>query len=112
VAQYLTGADGRLMRSLKSLLGSALLLEKTEVNGQRHQLPGHHRHLPERDRGAGTRNETGAAARRAWCWGGPCISWTTTRHATRWPSRCCCKPPMLRACANVSFQHGADCRRV
>jgi hypothetical chaperone protein len=34
VAQYLTGADGRLMRSLKSLLGSALLLEKTEVNGQ------------------------------------------------------------------------------
>ena len=34
VAQYLTGADGRLMRSLKSLLGSALLLEKTEVNGR------------------------------------------------------------------------------
>jgi hypothetical chaperone protein len=34
VAQYLSGADGRLMRSLKSLLGSALLLEKTEVNGQ------------------------------------------------------------------------------
>lgn len=34
VAQYLTGADGRLMRSLKSLLGSSLLLEKTEVNGQ------------------------------------------------------------------------------
>ncbi len=34
MAQYLSGADGRLMRSLKSLLGSALLLEKTEVNGQ------------------------------------------------------------------------------
>ena len=34
VAQYLSGTEGRLMRSLKSLLGSALLLEKTEVNGQ------------------------------------------------------------------------------
>jgi hypothetical chaperone protein len=34
VGQYLAGHEGRLMRSLKSLLGSALLLEKTEVNGQ------------------------------------------------------------------------------
>lgn len=34
VAQYLAGTEGRLMRSLKSLLGSPLLLEKTEVNGQ------------------------------------------------------------------------------
>ncbi len=34
VAQYLAGTEGRLMRSLKSLLGSSLLLEKTEVNGQ------------------------------------------------------------------------------
>ena len=34
VAQYLSGTEGRLMRSLKSLLGSPLLLEKTEVNGQ------------------------------------------------------------------------------
>jgi len=32
VAQYLSGTEGRLMRSLKSLLGSALLQEKTEVN--------------------------------------------------------------------------------
>lgn len=32
VAQYLAGTEGRLMRSLKSLLGSPLLLEKTEVN--------------------------------------------------------------------------------
>lgn len=34
VAQYLAGTEGRLMRSLKSLLGSALLNERTEV-GQR-----------------------------------------------------------------------------
>ncbi len=34
VAQYLSGTEGRLMRSLKSLLGSPLLMEKTEVNGQ------------------------------------------------------------------------------
>ncbi len=34
VAQYLAGTEGRLMRSLKSLLGSTLLLEKTEVNHQ------------------------------------------------------------------------------
>jgi hypothetical chaperone protein len=34
VAQYLAGTEGRLMRSLKSLLGSPLLLEKTEVNHQ------------------------------------------------------------------------------
>jgi hypothetical chaperone protein len=34
IAQYLAGAEGRLMRSLKSLLGSPLLMEKTAVNGQ------------------------------------------------------------------------------
>ncbi len=34
LAQYLAGTEGRLMRSLKSLLGSSLLLEKTEVNHQ------------------------------------------------------------------------------
>ncbi len=34
VSQYLAGTEGRLMRSLKSLLGSPLLLEKTEVNHQ------------------------------------------------------------------------------
>lgn len=34
IAQYLAGTEGRLMRSLKSLLGSALLQEKTEVNHQ------------------------------------------------------------------------------
>jgi hypothetical chaperone protein len=34
VAQYLSGTEGRLMRSLKSLLGSPLLMDKTEVNGQ------------------------------------------------------------------------------
>lgn len=32
VAQYLSGTEGRLMRSLKSLLGSALLRETTQVN--------------------------------------------------------------------------------
>jgi hypothetical chaperone protein len=32
VAQYLKGTEGRLMRSLKSLLGSSLLLETTLVN--------------------------------------------------------------------------------
>lgn len=32
--QYLAGEEGRLMRSLKSLLGSSLLLEKTAVHGQ------------------------------------------------------------------------------
>ncbi|WP_028603470.1 Hsp70 family protein [Ottowia thiooxydans] len=34
VAQYLAGTEGRLMRSLKSLLGSPLLQETTEVNHQ------------------------------------------------------------------------------
>jgi hypothetical chaperone protein len=32
VAQYLAGTEGRLMRSLKSLLGSSLINETTEVN--------------------------------------------------------------------------------
>jgi len=32
VAQYLSGTEGRLMRSLKSLLGSPLLLETTVIN--------------------------------------------------------------------------------
>lgn len=34
VTQYLEGTEGRLMRSLKSLLGSPLLLETTVVNNQ------------------------------------------------------------------------------
>ncbi|MDF1485849.1 Hsp70 family protein [Ramlibacter sp. H39-3-26] len=34
MAQYLAGTEGRLMRSLKSLLGSALLQEKTAVHGE------------------------------------------------------------------------------
>ena len=34
VAQYLAGTEGRLLRSLKSLLGSSLLLESTAVNHQ------------------------------------------------------------------------------
>ena len=34
VAQYLGGTEGRLMRSLKSLLGSPLMLETTVVNHQ------------------------------------------------------------------------------
>lgn len=34
VAQYLEGTEGRLMRSLKSLLGSALLQETTVVNNR------------------------------------------------------------------------------
>ena len=34
VAQYLAGTEGRLMRSLKSLLGSALLHDKTLVHGK------------------------------------------------------------------------------
>ncbi|AOW13967.1 heat-shock protein [Hydrogenophaga crassostreae] len=33
VSEYLSGTEGRMMRSLKSLLGSPLLLETTEVNG-------------------------------------------------------------------------------
>ncbi|WP_092952101.1 Hsp70 family protein [Paracidovorax konjaci] len=33
IAHYLSGTEGRLMRSLKSLLGSALLEEKTAVHG-------------------------------------------------------------------------------
>ena len=32
--QYLAGEEGRLMRSLKSLLGSSLLQDKTAVHGQ------------------------------------------------------------------------------
>ena len=34
VAQYLAGTEGRLMRSLKSLLGSSLLQEQTAVHGR------------------------------------------------------------------------------
>ncbi|MDO8903480.1 Hsp70 family protein [Hydrogenophaga sp.] len=34
VGQYLASTEGRLMRSLKSLLGSSLLQEKTEINHQ------------------------------------------------------------------------------
>ncbi|MEH3085625.1 MAG: Hsp70 family protein [Xylophilus ampelinus] len=34
LAHYLAGTEGRLMRSLKSLLGSALLQETTAVNGR------------------------------------------------------------------------------
>ena len=34
LAQYLAGTEGRLMRSLKSLLGSSLLQETTSINGE------------------------------------------------------------------------------
>lgn len=34
VAEYLDGYEGRLMRSLKSLLGTSLLVGQTEVNGR------------------------------------------------------------------------------
>jgi hypothetical chaperone protein len=34
IAEYLRGTEGRLMRSLKSLLGSPLLQEQTAVNGE------------------------------------------------------------------------------
>eukprot|EP01036_Dinobryon_divergens_P015499 gene15499-20998_t len=34
IAQYLEGTEGRLMRSLKSLLGSALLQDKTAVHNK------------------------------------------------------------------------------
>ncbi|WP_162583876.1 Hsp70 family protein [Variovorax sp. PBS-H4] len=35
IALYLTGIEGRLMRSLKSLLGSALMQDQTEIGHQR-----------------------------------------------------------------------------
>lgn len=35
IALYLLGTEGRLMRSLKSLLGSPLMQEQTEINNQR-----------------------------------------------------------------------------
>ncbi|MBE7733669.1 Hsp70 family protein [Devosia faecipullorum] len=35
VAEYVTGADGRLMRSLKSVLGTALFADKTRVKARR-----------------------------------------------------------------------------
>lgn len=35
IAQYLSGTEGRLMRSLKSLLGSSLMQEQTEVLNER-----------------------------------------------------------------------------
>lgn len=35
VAEYVTGADGRLMRSLKSVLGTALYADATRIKGRR-----------------------------------------------------------------------------
>ena len=34
MAQYLAGTEGRLMRSLKSLLGSSLMQERTDIHGR------------------------------------------------------------------------------
>ena len=39
IAQYLEGTEGRLMRSLKSLLGSPLLMETTPVSYTHLTLP-------------------------------------------------------------------------
>ena len=49
VAAYVDGIDGRLMRSMKSILGSTLIEQTTDVGGGRARpLPRRRRHLPAR----------------------------------------------------------------
>ena len=72
LAQYLEGTEGRLMRSLKSLLGSPLLLETTEVNHRQMSfqdiIATFLATLRERGTGAGTRaHPRGDGAASAFC---------------------------------------------
>ena len=49
VAAYVDGIDGRLMRSMKSILGSSLIEQTTDVGGGRGvALPRRRRDLPAR----------------------------------------------------------------
>jgi hypothetical chaperone protein len=71
--------DGRLMRSMKSVLGSSLIEQSTDVGGGRAvKLPRRHRRLPAAPEAAWPRPQAGAPLP-AWCWAGRCSSSTTTR---------------------------------
>ena len=87
ISLYLTGVEGRLMRSLKSLLGSNLLKEKTHTPGGLVSFQDIiSRFLLEL--GERARAHLGGG-RAAWSSAAPCISWTTTRRATGRPRRPC-----------------------
>ena len=45
IAEYISGTDGRMMRSLKSILGSSLAEEKVRIKQRIHELPPDHRLL-------------------------------------------------------------------
>ncbi len=61
VAEYVTGAEGRLMRSLKSVLGTALFGDTTRVGRAPARVRRDHRHLCRRAQAAG-RGEAGGGA--------------------------------------------------
>ena len=102
IAAYVDGIDGRLMRSMKSILGSSLVEQTTDVGGGRGvryldvvaDLPG----APEALR-RGRRPARRSAAR---CSAGRCSSSTTTPSATPRPKRRCAAPPRAPAFARSS----------
>ena len=60
IADYTEGAEGRLMRALKSVLGSSLSTEKTRIKARSIAFYRHHRHVRRRTEAA-----AGAPCRRA-----------------------------------------------
>ena len=91
LAAYVEGQEGRLMRSMKSVLGSSLVEQSTEI-GQGHAVrfldvvSGYLRHLKSL-----AEREAGSVLQRV-VLGRPIFLWTTTRCATarrktRWSAR-------------------------
>lgn len=89
VTQYLEGTEGRLMRSLKSLLGSPLLLETTVVNNRQISFQEIIATFLATLRERATQALGAAPARVVMA--GLCILWTTTRSVMRWPSSLYCR---------------------
>ena len=105
IAAYVDGIDGRLMRSMKSILGSSLVEQTTDVGGGRGVrfldiVATYLRHLKRARRGGG-------AARRsiAPCSAGRSTSSTTTPSATPRPRRRCAARRASAGFREIVFQY-------
>ena len=103
VEAYVEGAPGRLMRSLKSVLGTALIDETTQVGRERTRLSRRHRPLPRRGEAA-RRSGDAAASCATSSMAGRCTSSTTRRMPTARPSRPCARSRARSASTDVTFQ--------
>ena len=106
VAAYVEGIEGRLMRSMKSILGSTLV--DAVHRGRRRPfgaLPRRRRRLPAAPEGAWPKSEAGHELDARWCSAGRCSSSTTTPSATPRPRRRCCRRRARSGFGDVHFQY-------